>query len=128
MKVTEQIDYVKRLKENVVNLIEYYMELDEVGYEKFLSMFQDELLELIKYHQAQLDKAKNLQERIGGHRSIDLSHMNFDHWNDKNGPDTIKLNDFPTILGGVGTDTIKFDLDPMKEYHSDYFWDFDRNK
>jgi len=128
MKVTEQIDYVKRLKENVANLIEYYMELDEVGYEKFLSMFQDELLEQIKYHQAQLDKAKNLQERIGGHRSIDLSHINFDHWNDKNGPDRIKLNDFSTIVGGVGTDTIKFDLGLDEIPHSDYYWDTKRNK
>ena len=131
MKVTNETKHVARLKDDVANLIEYYMELDEVGYERFLTMFQDQLQELVKYHQAQLDKARNLQERLGGHRSVNLENLQFTYPDSKK--DLDERNNL-TILGlsSNDTDTISIgnnlDHDPWREYHSDYFWDFDRNK
>ena len=127
MKMTDQTRHVDRLKEDVINTLEYYMELDEVGNERFLNMIHDHLHELITYHKKQIEKAEGLRDRLGGHRSVNLNNLQFDHWNDTHGPDRIKLNGIP-IMGSSADDTIRLDDKPYNDYHSDYFWDFDRNK
>lgn len=113
----------KLLKERITELIDFYCELDEVGYETFLNMFHDELKSIEDYHQKQIDKVKNLGERLGGQRSAK--------------PDILDLN-FGAVGGGVpgglSDDTINFDFNsPIKAIdfsgasHSSYFFDNDRN-
>ena len=131
MKMTDQTRHVDRLKEDVINTLEYYMELDEVGNERFLNMIHDHLHELITYHKKQIDKAEGLRDRLAGHRSVNLENLQFPYTDSKK--DLDERNNL-TILGlsNSDTDTISIgnnlDDKPYNDYHSDYFWDFDRNK
>ena len=102
-----------RLKADIGELISYYTEFDDVGHERFLNMFHDQLDELIVYHEKQVDKLRGLKDRLAGNN-------------------TTSINDF-SITSSYISDTITLGSNDINFVgdaypHSNHYWDYDRNK
>ena len=104
----------EKLKDHIDDTLSYYAESDVTSNE-FNQLINKCLNDMVDYHQKQLNKYQEFQRLLTS--STDWS-KNRDN----------------VIIGGQGTDTISLSSSSdipyisYPEYHSDYFWDIDRNK
>lgn len=64
MKVTDESKLVSQLRDDMINIIDYYTEIDEVSGRQFGIMFREQIDELMKYHQDQIDKLQALKSNV----------------------------------------------------------------
>ena len=116
----------EKLKDYIDDTLSYYAECNVTASE-FNQLIDNSLNDIIDYHQKQLNKYQEFQRLL-------TSRDSSTDWL-KNRDNIIiggQLTD--TIFGGQGTDTISLSSSSdnpyisYPEYHSDYFWDTDRNK
>ncbi len=101
-----------RLQQDIGELIGYYSELDDVGHERFLNLFHDQLDDIIAYHDKQIDKLRGLKDRLAGNSTVSLADFSITP---------------PFISDTINTSTDYLSVGDAYP-HSNYYWDFDRNK